>query len=108
MNCCDNLTPVIKLWSRVPYGWVRMQMPSDSRLWVTTGRPADSRRDGKVAGADPSEERHEAWVATLPSMATKPTLLTARRKAYATISRRTFLCRRFGRRQTEDHSLVVR
>ncbi|MCK1475709.1 transglutaminase-like cysteine peptidase [Bradyrhizobium sp. 197] len=36
----DNLTPEIKLWSRVPYGWVRMQMPSDSRMWATTGRPA--------------------------------------------------------------------
>jgi predicted transglutaminase-like cysteine proteinase len=36
----DNLTPEIKLWSRVPYGWVRMQMPSDSRMWATIGRPA--------------------------------------------------------------------
>jgi predicted transglutaminase-like cysteine proteinase len=36
----DNLTPEIKLWSRVPYGWIRMQMPSDSRMWATTGRPA--------------------------------------------------------------------
>ncbi|MCK1587743.1 transglutaminase-like cysteine peptidase [Bradyrhizobium sp. 169] len=36
----DNLTPEIRLWSRVQYGWVRMQMPSDSRMWATTGRPA--------------------------------------------------------------------
>ncbi|MDA9497646.1 transglutaminase-like cysteine peptidase [Bradyrhizobium sp. CCBAU 11357] len=35
----DNLTPEIKSWSQVPYGWVRMQMPSDSRLWATIGRP---------------------------------------------------------------------
>lgn len=35
----DNLVPEIKLWSRVPYRWVRMQMPSDSRLWATTRRP---------------------------------------------------------------------
>lgn len=36
----DNLAPEIKLWSRVPYGWVRMQMPSESRMWATIGRPA--------------------------------------------------------------------
>ncbi|MDF0494638.1 transglutaminase-like cysteine peptidase [Bradyrhizobium yuanmingense] len=36
----DNLAPEIKPWSRVPYGWVRMQMPSDSRMWTTIGRPA--------------------------------------------------------------------
>ncbi|MCA1387989.1 transglutaminase-like cysteine peptidase [Bradyrhizobium sp. NBAIM08] len=35
----DNLTPEIKSWSQVPYGWVRMQMPSDNRLWATIGRP---------------------------------------------------------------------
>ncbi|MBR1168013.1 transglutaminase-like cysteine peptidase [Bradyrhizobium liaoningense] len=35
----DNLTPEIKSWSQVPYGWVRMQMPSDSRMWATIGRP---------------------------------------------------------------------
>lgn len=34
----DNLTPEIKPWSRAPYGWVRIQMPSDSRLWATIGR----------------------------------------------------------------------
>ncbi|MBH5369020.1 transglutaminase-like cysteine peptidase [Bradyrhizobium glycinis] len=30
----DNMTQAIKLWSRVPYRWVRMQMPN-SRLWAT-------------------------------------------------------------------------
>ncbi|GLR88538.1 transglutaminase-like cysteine peptidase [Bradyrhizobium iriomotense] len=30
----DNMTQVIKPWSRVPYRWVRMQMPN-SRLWAT-------------------------------------------------------------------------
>ena len=30
----DNMTQVIKLWSRVPYRWVRMQSP-DSKLWAT-------------------------------------------------------------------------
>lgn len=35
----DNLASEIKSWSQVPYGWVRMQMPSDSRLWATIGRP---------------------------------------------------------------------
>lgn len=34
----DNLTPQIKPWSRVPYRWVRVQLPSDSRLWATVGR----------------------------------------------------------------------
>lgn len=31
----DNLTPQIKPWSRVPYRWVRVQMPNNSRLWAT-------------------------------------------------------------------------
>jgi predicted transglutaminase-like cysteine proteinase len=31
----DNLTPVIKPWARVPYRWVRTQMPSQPRLWTT-------------------------------------------------------------------------
>ncbi|MCP3460104.1 transglutaminase-like cysteine peptidase [Bradyrhizobium sp. CCGUVB23] len=31
----DNLTPVIKPWARVPYRWVRIQMPSQPRLWTT-------------------------------------------------------------------------
>ncbi|MEA3133693.1 MAG: hypothetical protein QOG17_1539 [Gammaproteobacteria bacterium] len=31
----DNLTPQIKSWSRVPYRWVRLQLPGDSRLWAT-------------------------------------------------------------------------
>ncbi|MCK1584782.1 transglutaminase-like cysteine peptidase [Bradyrhizobium sp. 168] len=35
----DNLASEIKSWSQVPYGWVRMQMPSNSRLWATIGRP---------------------------------------------------------------------
>jgi predicted transglutaminase-like cysteine proteinase len=31
----DNLTSQIKPWSRVPYSWVRVQMPNNSRLWAT-------------------------------------------------------------------------
>ncbi|MDA9509361.1 hypothetical protein XI09_32935 [Bradyrhizobium sp. CCBAU 11386] len=31
----DNLTPVIKPWARVPYRWVRIQMPGRPRLWTT-------------------------------------------------------------------------
>jgi predicted transglutaminase-like cysteine proteinase len=31
----DNLNPQIKPWSRVPYRWVRIQKPNDSRLWAT-------------------------------------------------------------------------
>lgn len=30
----DNMTSQIRLWSRVPYRWVRMQMPN-SKLWAT-------------------------------------------------------------------------
>lgn len=30
----DNMTQVIKPWSRTPYHWVRMQMPN-SKLWAT-------------------------------------------------------------------------
>jgi predicted transglutaminase-like cysteine proteinase len=30
----DNVTQLVKPWSRVPYHWVRMQMP-DSKLWAT-------------------------------------------------------------------------
>src|SRR4051794_34200326 len=30
----DNMTPQIKPWSRVPYRWVRMQMPH-SKFWAT-------------------------------------------------------------------------
>jgi predicted transglutaminase-like cysteine proteinase len=33
----DNFTSQIKSWSQVPYRWVRVQMPSDSRLWTTIG-----------------------------------------------------------------------
>lgn len=31
----DNLTPVVKPWARVPYRWVRIQIPSEHRLWTT-------------------------------------------------------------------------
>ena len=31
----DNLTSQIKPWSRVPYRWVRIQKPNNSRLWAT-------------------------------------------------------------------------
>lgn len=31
----DNLNPQIKPWSRVPYRWVRIQMPTDAQLWAT-------------------------------------------------------------------------
>lgn len=33
----DNLTQVIKPWSRAPYHWVRIQMPDHNRLWATIG-----------------------------------------------------------------------
>jgi predicted transglutaminase-like cysteine proteinase len=31
----DNLTSQIRPWSRVPYRWVRIQKPDNSRLWAT-------------------------------------------------------------------------
>jgi predicted transglutaminase-like cysteine proteinase len=31
----DNVTSQIKPWSRVPYRWVRIQKPNNSRLWAT-------------------------------------------------------------------------
>ncbi len=31
----DNMTPQIKPWSRVPYRWVRIQMPTNTKLWTT-------------------------------------------------------------------------
>lgn len=31
----DNLASQIKLWSRAPYRWVRVQMPNSSGLWTT-------------------------------------------------------------------------
>jgi predicted transglutaminase-like cysteine proteinase len=31
----DNLTPQIRQWSRAPYRWVRIQQPTDTRLWAT-------------------------------------------------------------------------
>lgn len=34
----DNLAPQIKRWSRVPYRWVRVQMPSDHGLWAVIGQ----------------------------------------------------------------------
>ncbi|MCK1495194.1 transglutaminase-like cysteine peptidase [Bradyrhizobium sp. 180] len=34
----DNLASEIKLWSRVPYRWVRVQMPSSNQLWSTIDR----------------------------------------------------------------------
>ena len=31
----DNLNANIKLWSKTPYSWVRMQSPSDAVLWTS-------------------------------------------------------------------------
>lgn len=31
----DNMTSQIRPWGRAPYRWVRIQMPTDSRLWAT-------------------------------------------------------------------------
>ncbi|MCP3472164.1 transglutaminase-like cysteine peptidase [Bradyrhizobium sp. CCGUVB1N3] len=31
----DNLNPQIKPWARVPYRWVRVQLPSSQKLWAT-------------------------------------------------------------------------
>jgi predicted transglutaminase-like cysteine proteinase len=31
----DNMTPQIKPWSRAPYQWVRIQQPTNTRLWAT-------------------------------------------------------------------------
>jgi predicted transglutaminase-like cysteine proteinase len=31
----DNLTSQIKPWLRVPYRWVRIQQPTNTRLWAT-------------------------------------------------------------------------
>jgi predicted transglutaminase-like cysteine proteinase len=31
----DSLTPQIKPWSRAPYRWVRVQMPTNTKLWTT-------------------------------------------------------------------------
>jgi predicted transglutaminase-like cysteine proteinase len=31
----DNLAPKIKLWSQVPYRWLRVQAPSSHQLWAT-------------------------------------------------------------------------
>jgi predicted transglutaminase-like cysteine proteinase len=37
----DNLTPQIRLWSRAPYRWVRIQQPMNTRLWAAiSGRGA--------------------------------------------------------------------
>ena len=37
----DNLNANIKLWSKTPYSWVRIQSPSDAVLWTSIG---DARR----------------------------------------------------------------
>ncbi|WP_354068680.1 transglutaminase-like cysteine peptidase [Bradyrhizobium sp. LB5.2] len=34
----DNLAPQIKPWSRAPYRWIRVQSPTDNRLWAAVGR----------------------------------------------------------------------
>jgi predicted transglutaminase-like cysteine proteinase len=31
----DNMTQQIRPWSRAPYRWVRIQQPTDTRLWAT-------------------------------------------------------------------------
>jgi predicted transglutaminase-like cysteine proteinase len=31
----DNMTSQIKPWSRAPYRWVRIQLPTETRLWAT-------------------------------------------------------------------------
>jgi predicted transglutaminase-like cysteine proteinase len=36
----DSLTGKIRPWSRVPYRWVRMQMPGASKLWTTVASRA--------------------------------------------------------------------
>lgn len=58
----DNLASQIKPWSRVPYRWVRVQMPSPNRLWATIDEKGPSRRaeetplnlDGKTARTEPA------------------------------------------------------
>lgn len=59
----DNLTAQIKPWSRVPYRWFRVQMPSHSRLWATVGEKGRDPQSaveetalnlhGKMARAEP-------------------------------------------------------
>jgi predicted transglutaminase-like cysteine proteinase len=39
----DNLTPRIRLWSRVQYRWVRAQAPGHGRLWATIAGKAVTR-----------------------------------------------------------------
>lgn len=34
----DNLSAGIKLWTRTPYHWVRIQSPGNPNLWATVGR----------------------------------------------------------------------
>lgn len=34
----DNMAHAIRFWSRSPYTWVRIQTPSNPRLWSTVGR----------------------------------------------------------------------
>jgi predicted transglutaminase-like cysteine proteinase len=31
----DNMTPQIRVWSRAPYRWLRIQQPTNTRLWAT-------------------------------------------------------------------------
>jgi predicted transglutaminase-like cysteine proteinase len=35
----DNMTSRIRPWSRAPYRWVRIQQPTDTRLWATISKP---------------------------------------------------------------------
>jgi predicted transglutaminase-like cysteine proteinase len=34
----DNMTSRIRLWSRAPYRWVRIQQPTDTRVWATISK----------------------------------------------------------------------
>lgn len=38
----DNLSPNIKVWSKTPYQWVRVQSPTYHGLWTTIQAPANS------------------------------------------------------------------
>jgi predicted transglutaminase-like cysteine proteinase len=31
----DNMTPAVRLWSKAPYQWVRMQTPQNPSYWAT-------------------------------------------------------------------------
>lgn len=63
----DNLTAHIKPWSRAPYRWVRVQMPSHNRMWATVGRTRaeeTAHLDGKSARAEPGLEHFIAGLRT--------------------------------------------